>query len=315
MVITSPPYWGLRDYGLGARGIGLEPTPEAYVATLAEVFREVQRVLRDDGTCWLNCGDCYQSGSRGGYNRERAGVSKNIGATASDFSNAPNRLPQEGLKDKDLVGMPWRVAFALQADGWYLRSDIIWAKPNPMPESVTDRPTTAHEHVFLLAKRASYYYDAEAIKERVTGGSHPRGGGVHPKSGKNELHIDRRKRGFNARWRVKQNASFSAAVKNLVPLRNARTVWTIGSQPYPGAHFAVFPEALVTPCVLAGSAHWQADPRRCVVLDPFCGSGTVGVVARRHGRAFLGCDLKWDYLLQVRARLRGVQQRLHFGAV
>ncbi len=246
-VVTSPPYWGLRDYGLGPEGIGLEPTPQAYVASLVSVFREVRRVLRNDGVAWLNLGDCYQSGTRGGYSRARNGVNKNKGSSASDFTCAPNRLPQDGLKDKDLVGIPWRVAFALQDDGWYLRSDTIWAKSNPMPESVTDRPTRSHEYLFLLTKRAQYYYDHEAVQELAVQG-------------------------------------------NGTPFRNLRSVWTLPTQPYKGAHFAVFPEALVDPCIRAGSR--QGD----LVLDPFCGSGTVGVVSLRLGRSFLGIDLNPLYV-------------------
>lgn len=185
--------------------------------------------------------------------------------------------------------VPARLAIALQDDGWYLRSSIIWHKPNPMPEAVTDRPTKAHEHVFLLAKSATYYYDAAAIKEPVTGGSHSRGSGVNPKAGKNEASGDRRKEGFNERWRVKQNASFSAAVSGLVDERNKRDVWTVSTEPTPDAHFATFPRKLIEPCILAGC------PAGGVVLDPFGGSGTTGRVAEDHGRRWILFDLNPEY--------------------
>jgi DNA modification methylase len=187
--------------------------------------------------------------------------------------------------------MPWRVAFALQAGGWYLRSDIIWSKPNPMPESVTDRPTKAHEYLFLLTKSPRYYWDAEAVKQPVTGNSHPRGKGAHPKSAEPGSGI-------------KANASFSVAVRDLVDQRNIRSVWTIPTQPSPEAHFATFPEALVEPCILACSRVGD------LVFDPFAGSGTVGVVASRFGRGFVGCDLSLDYCRMARRRIHGTQPGL-----
>jgi len=248
-VVTSPPYWGLRDYGIQEQ-LGLEAIPEGYVAALVDVFREVWRVLRDDGTLWLNLGDCYNAYNGG------SGPSSRIDHPLNERNRQKPSVPtgfglrNKGLKPKDLVGIPWRVAFALQADGWYLRSDIIWAKPNPMPESVTDRPTKAHEYIFLLTKSERYVYDAEAIKEE----------GVV--------------------W-------YS---------RNRRSVWVIPSQPYPEAHFATFPEALVEPCVLAGS------PEGARVLDPFAGSGTVGQVCHRLGRRFVGLELSPAYCRLAYAR-------------
>jgi DNA modification methylase len=242
--VTSPPYWGLRDYKLGDAGIGLERTPEEYVANIVQVFREVWRVLRDDGTLWCNLGDC--------------------------------------IHDKQLQGIPWRVAFALQADGWYLRSDIIWAKPNPMPESVTDRPTKAHEYLFLLTKRARYYYDAEAVAEAsIRAGKFP--GGDYAGREVPE--------GVNHGWLNKTGVP---------PTRNRRDVWTIPTQPYRGAHFATYPEKLVEPCVLAGSRAGDT------VLDPFCGSGTTGAVARRLGREFVGLDMSAEYLELARKRIGAV---------
>lgn len=250
--VTSPPYWGLRDYG-HAWQLGLEATPEAYVAALVDVFREVRRVLRDDGTIWVNLGDSY-AGSRGAQSREHAGKhAPNVSALkAAQIRTGLLRTP--GLKPKDLVGIPWLVAFALRADGWYLRSDIIWAKRNPMPESVTDRPTKAHEYIFLLAKSARYYYDAAAIREPCSA----------------------RKDGANK-----------------------RTVWSVATHPFAGAHFATFPPALITPCILAGC------PVGGTVLDPFAGIGTTGMVALRHGRSFIGCELNPAYALMAKDRIDG----------
>jgi DNA modification methylase len=235
--ITSPPYWGLRDYG-NENQIGLEKTPEQYVAGMVEVFAGVHRVLADDATLWLNLGDSYVgTGSKGKYKDPKHAEGRNGQVVAVN-----NKV--EGLRSKNLVGIPWRVAFALQEFGWYLRQDIIWAKPNPMPESVTDRCTKSHEYLFLLSKSPKYYYDDFAIKEPT----------VTPNG-----------------------------------LRNKRDVWTIPTKPFKGAHFAVMPEALVEPCVLAGSQ--QGD----LVLDPFAGSGTVGVVALRHERNFVGIEVNLEY--------------------
>lgn len=331
--ISSPPYWGLRDYGVEGQ-IGLEETPEQYVARMVEVYREVWRVLRDDGTCWVNLGDTYG-------------------------------LRTKGLKPKDLVGIPWMVAFALRADGWYLRSDIIWSKPNPMPESVTDRPTKAHEYVFLLTKQPRYYYDAEAVKETALTAEWP---GIGPQHG-----------GVRDRGEAYEPMAVHAG-------RNRRSVWHIATQPYAEAHFATYPEKLVEPMVLAGTsergccpecgAPWRRvtakdrratrpgertkvhgtnsranvsrdpahkhewdgkvvgnrDPERhvtetrtvgweptcqhgrepvpCTVLDPFTGSGTTGVVACGHGRNFVGCELNPEYAAMARRRIGAVNPLL-----
>lgn len=289
--ITSPPYWGLRDYGL-ADGIGLERTPEEYVANIVQVFREVWRVLRDDGTLWLNLGDCYASDNKGSG-----------GPSEKQTSNRGSRYMSgrlnHGLKQKDLVGIPWRVAFALQADGWYLRSDIVWHKPNPMPESVTDRPTKSHEYVFLLAKQARYYYDAEAVREPSNGTWNSakdwkgRENLTAPELTKGADRELQRTRGFGPHHPDEDRTG-----------RNRRDVWTIATQPYKGAHFATYPEKLVEPCILAGSRAGDT------VLDPFCGSGTTGAVAKRHNRKFIGVDMNADYLEMARKRIESTQRML-----
>jgi len=282
--------------------IGLEATPDAYVQQMVTVFREVRRVLKDDGTVWLNLGDSYAGSGKGGNPDEGKQAtnkgSQSIGllygkvgdtARRAAVTNVTRKTWEIGAKPKDLLGIPWRVAFALQADGWYLRSDIVWHKPNPMPESVTDRPTKSHEYLFLLAKSERYYYDAEAIKEPVTGTAHARGNGVNPKAAANAAGN-------------KQNASFSKAVSGLVEWRNKRSVWTVPSQPFHGAHFATMPEKLVEPCILAGSRPGD------LVFDPFLGSGTVGAVAERLGRRWAGTDLNPTYhaLAKKRTAQRGL---------
>lgn len=237
-VVTSPPYWNLRDYGVEGQ-LGNEPSPEEYLANMMEVFQEVRRVLRNDGTLWLNMGDCYANdtkwgGSTGG---------KHVKSLHGESIGREKR--STGLPPKSLVGMPWRLALALQAEGWTLRSDIVWSKPSPMPESVNDRPTKSHEYIFLLTKNSQYYYDAYAIRESVTGGAHIRGGGVNPKAVPP---------GKGPHSRQRQNESFGRAVRHLVTSRNKRTAWEIPSQPYSGAHFATYPEELVRPCILAGTS-------------------------------------------------------------
>lgn len=272
-VVTSPPYWGLRDYGDNGQ-FGLEKTPEEYVERLVLLFRDLRRVLRDDGTAWLNLGDSY-AGSWGAQSRGDGYAEPQNNSRSWQIEAHPkttrtgsmDRIP--GLKPKDLVGIPWRVAFALQADGWYLRSDIIWSKPNPMPESVTDRPTKAHEYIFLLSKSARYYYDAEAIKESTVGGDAGNG--------------------FDRPHRLKHTNGNSETYID-IGRRNKRTVWHVATQPYPEAHFATFPPKLIEPCILAGC------PKGGVVLDPFHGSGTTGEVARRAGRNYVGIELNACYI-------------------
>ena len=274
--VTSPPYFGLRDYGHDGQ-IGLEPTPDEFVDALVAVFREVRRVLRDDGTLWLNLGDTYVNHSKpgGGY--------LTIGKRNTGGSKY-RPTPVAGLAAKNLIGIPWRVAFALQADGWYLRQDIIWHKANPMPESVRDRCTKAHEYIFLLSKSPRYYFDSESVKEEA----------LHPTV-----------RYKSTRKTKSQEAAFLGnAPTNLGRcgtaeggMRNRRSVWTVATKPFKGAHFATFPPDLIEPCVLAGA------PVGGVVLDPFGGAGTTGLVANRHGRLAILCELNPEYVEMARKRI------------
>ena len=281
--VTSPPYWGLRDYGNDGQ-LGLEQTPEEYVANMVQVFHEIKRVLRDDATLWLNLGDSYATGTKA----DRQEGNKSFGASTAKAQTVARIGTPQGLKTKDLVGIPWMVAFALRADGWYLRSDIIWHKPNPMPESVTDRPTKAHEYIFLLSKSQRYYYDHEAVKEEAVNegkivqcGPNSRADvdRVPRESLKQDLVANRRYTGFNERWANKP-----------VEGRNKRTVWTVATQPFAEAHFATFPPELIRPCILAGS------PKGGIVLDPFGGSGTTTLVASEEGRDSVYIDLSKEYM-------------------
>lgn len=409
-VVTSPPYWGLRDYGVapsiwgasdcahvwgdsvtvnatnhtdkrrwnhtrngrdeehptdkrvawlrtvvdqgkfcqscGAwRGaLGLEPTPELFVDHIVDIFAEVRRVLRDDGTLWLNLGDSYSGSGKGG-NPDEGKQSTNKGsqsigvlygktgetARQAALTNVSRRWTTEAcIRPKQLIGIPWRVAFALQSDGWYLRSDIIWAKPNPMPESVTDRPTKSHEYVFLLSKSERYYYDADAIAEPVSGAmllqmeqgygglgikDYESAGVQNPSSVKARIIANARLKGnartFRGGGAYTGGQSFDNSVDaprqshGNIPnddlTRNARSVWTIATQPYPDAHFATFPEALPERCICAGSK--MGD----LIFDPFIGSGTVGAVAERLGRRWVGTDLAYHDLSAARTAQRGLQ--------
>jgi DNA modification methylase len=272
--VTSPPYWGLRDYGINSQ-LGLEQTPQEYIANLLGVFREVWRVLREDGTLWLNLGDSYATNVHtGSYGKNADHCSLN--------SIARTRIPH-GLKAKDLCGIPWRVAFALQADGWYLRSDIIWYKPNPMPESVTDRPTKAHEYLFLLTKQERYFYDAEAIREN----SFCEAGSAGTWNGNRDFGLPNGQSRFG-------NPNLGGSIDGF---RNKRSVWTIPTQAYAEAHFATFPEDLIKPCILAGSRSGDT------VLDPFGGSGTTGKVAIEFGRRAVLIELNPDYVELARVRM------------
>jgi DNA modification methylase len=416
-VVTSPPYWGLRDYGIepqvweniedsehlckheweteiveremrrginladssantrgGAKKVatvphqrfemgdcrhcfawrgsfGLEPTPELYIKHAVWIFEEVRRVLKPQGTLWLNIGDCYAAGGgevpdyrgtrlpngRGDSpaicrvktraTRDGSHAGKNTAMAATGVMEQPNRRPLAGLKPKDLVGIPWMLAFALRNAGWYLRQDIIWNKPNPMPESVRDRCTKAHEYIFLLSKSRRYYFDAEAIAEEVTGNAHARGTGVNPKAQKwvsgwaagNESHdtlafnstqADKVGKLHSARApRPKQNESFSAAVTGLVEMRNKRSVWPIATEAFTEAHFATFPTELARNCIVAGC------PEGGTVLDPFNGAGTTGLVAVRYHRKYLGIELKAEYAEMARRRIADDRPLLNTPAV
>lgn len=303
-VVTSPPYFGLRDYGVAGQ-IGLEASPAEFVAVMVEVFRDVRRVLRADGTCWINLGDSYANdGKWGGHTGGKH-------VKALHCSPIGRNKRYTGLKAKDLIGIPWRVAFALQADGWYLRQDIIWSKPNPMPESVTDRCTKAHEYLFLLSKSPRYYFDNAAIAENATA-DHPPGN----KSHKGKTAYD----AGDAKHRTKEGlVAYSARRRGLTPrhtpyasscdqsglddvghggVRNKRTVWTIATQPFSEAHFATFPPALIEPCILAGC------PKGGTVLDPFGGAGTTGLVADRHGRDAILIELNPEYAAIAERRIK-----------
>jgi DNA modification methylase len=289
--VTSPPYWGLRDYGNDGQ-LGLEPTPQEFVENLCKVFDEVWRVLADDGTVWVNLGDSYAGSGKGGQSAEKRSAN-----WQPEYSN--KGLVPEGLKAKDLVGIPWRFAFAMQDRGWYLRQDIIWAKPNPMPESVTDRCTKAHEYIFLLTKNPRYYFDHEAIKEPASAESAARENRGRSEGHKNAngvpgqtAHSMHRPRFGGKKYGDSDDKKFSTYSGNEYvanDTRNKRSVWTVNTKGYKEAHFAVYPPELITPCVLAGSAEGDT------VLDPFSGSGTTGEVALTHGRNYVGVELNPEY--------------------
>jgi DNA modification methylase len=333
-VVTSPPYWGLRDYGVSGQ-LGLERTPDEYVAKMVEGFREVRRVLRNDGTLWLNLGDSYSGGgnyrgvdsedtltSKQSSNRGARGLSQLLGT----------RDKETGCKPKDLVGIPWLMAFALRADGWYLRQDIIWSKPNPMPESVRDRCTKAHEYIFLLSKSERYYYDQDAILEPVSLSTHARlsqeveaqigseranggqktngnmkavgrsswkGSEFHTgKTGEHQLGRSQKDRKLAEPGSgIKSNESFSNAVCLLVEQRNKRSVWNVTTRGYSEAHFATFPPEIPETCIKAGC------PENGTVLDPFNGAGTTGLVATRLGRNYIGIELNPEYIAMATKRI------------
>ena len=297
--VTSPPYWGLRDYKSEGM-IGLEPSLGEWLKKIIEVFGEVRRVLRDDGTLWCNMGDCYNSGASGAQGD--TGQMKNRTVTRHRIEGIVRAV--ETLKRKDMVGQPWRLAFALQDAGWYLRRDIIWHKPNPMPETVYDRPTTSHEYIFLLSKSPKYFYNAREAREAVTGNTHARGHGVNQKikmpdgwdtgeGAHGTIHRNGRQIG---KTRPRQNTSFSSAVAGAVDDRNWRSVWTIPTEKYSGDHFATFPQALAQRCIIAGTKFND------IVLDPFAGSGTTGKVALELGRQAILCELNPEYVKLIRQR-------------
>lgn len=293
--VTSPPYFGLRDYGHDGQ-IGLEPTPEEYVRKMVEVFREVRRVLRDDGTLWLNLGDSYAS-----YRDGKATPDTTRGESTGTLvpkGEAKNRMASTfagtGIKHKDLIGIPWRVAFALQSDGWYLRQDIIWHKPNPMPESVRDRCTKAHEYIFLLSKSERYFFDSNAIRQPAAENS------------KGKTWDERKAMGFRGDTKHPTKDAIEAGLRipSFAPNENGvnrRSVWTVTTKSFKGAHFATFPPDLIEPCILAGC------PQGGTVLDPFGGSGTTGIVAKKHGRKAVLIELNPAYAEMARGRIAETQ--------
>ena len=281
--VTSPPYYGLRDYGGEDSQIGQEQTPEEYIEQMVQVFREVRNVLTDDGTLWVNLGDSYYNYRPG----SKAYVKQTVASNNQDLPEySPKRSTKlDGLKEKDLIGIPWMFAFAMRADGWYLRQDIIWHKPNPMPESVRDRCTKSHEYIFLFSKNKKYFYDNEAIKEpakdwgtrdRTNGKYHNEGTGLQPHSGLTKSYAK----------------------------KNKRSVWSVTKKPYKGAHFAVFPPELIEPCILAGSEKGDT------ILDPFMGSGTTAMVAKKLNRHYIGCELHENYGNLIEERVSPYDNKL-----
>tara|TARA_R100001594_G_scaffold7420_1_gene20071 strand:+ start:978 stop:1904 length:927 start_codon:yes stop_codon:yes gene_type:complete len=283
-VVTSPPYWGLRDYGSDGQ-LGLEETPEEYVENMVEVFREIKRVLKNDGTVWLNLGDTYLAQTGKGF----PGTGQRNIPNSSKYAAKKIKRPKS-LKPKNIIGIPWRVAFALQSDGWYLRQDIIWHKPNPMPESVKDRCTKSHEYIFLLTKSAKYYYNIDAIRE------------PHQTNSVNKMR-DRSTESYNNSY-IKDRFSKGERPQGHENGRNKRSVWSINTKPYKEAHFAVFPPKLPELCIKAGSA--KGD----IILDPFFGSGTTGWVAQRLGRKWIGVELNPEYIKIANKRFQ--QQELFY---
>ena len=286
--VTSPPYFGLRDYGHAGQ-MGLEPTPDEFVSELVNVFREVRRVLRDDGTLWLNLGDSYAGSGKGrnGDGSPNVDLQSKQATSAGTIIGNLIKSKTPDCKPKDLIGIPWRVAFALQADGWYLRQDIIWHKPNPMPESVTDRCTKAHEYIFLLSKSPKYYFDHEAIKEPVAASSIIRltQPNISAQVGSNRVPF-------------KTNGTMKAVGNT--EMRNKRSVWTVTTKPFKSPHFATFPQDLIEPCILAGC------PEGGTVLDPFGGAGTTGLVAKRNNRNAILIELNSEYVEIIKNRTDGV---------
>lgn len=291
-IVTSPPYYGLRDYGVEGQ-IGQEKTPEKYIQRLVKVFHEAKRVLADDGVLWVNVGDSYASAAKNRTKEQAARKSTLAGGKSSQIAckDQPNKIT-EGLKAKDLIGIPWMLAFALRADGWYLRQDIIWHKPNPMPESVTDRCTRAHEFLFMLTKKAKYYYDADAIKTYPKNYSF---NGPHFSDAKKVSSL-KRQRGDKQRGHSKRHAGFNeqwdqmTTAEQMSMPANKRSVWTVATKPFSDAHFAVFPEELIVDCIKSGSRVND------IILDPFMGAGTTALVSAKHGRRFVGFELNKEYI-------------------
>jgi len=342
--ITSPPYWGLRNYNCDGQ-LGLEKTPEEYVKKMVEVFGEVKRVLRKDGTLWLNLGSNY-AGSGGAHKEHHAnpGLSKSFERDGVSHDTSPSRNVK--FKSKDLVPIPWMVAMALQADGWWLRQDIIWSKPNPMPESVTDRCTKSHEYIFLLSKSVKYYYDNESIREPagIRGNANSFRGGAYCDGNKDNALLGKRTVSGNTKIKIpagwdtgkgshgsfhregRGNPAYSFARKTAtqgkpgsqdqhrenrediqyIETRNKRSVWTVATYPFKKAHFATFPPKLIEPCILAGC------PKDGIVIDPFMGAGTVGFVAKENNRNYIGIELNPDYIKIANQRISQAQPQFDF---
>lgn len=289
MCVTSPPYYALRNYGGGESEIGLEKTPREYIESLVAVFREVKRVLKDDGTLWLNIGDSY-CGSKTGSEGNNKSTLKGGKSNQREAGKRPDKKPWNGIKQKDLIGIPWMLAFALREDGWYLRQDIIWSKRNCLPESVTDRCTRSHEYIFLLSKKPKYYYDYKAVQE--------------PTVTYDNTIRDRDTTKLN---NTPGRTRMAGLTTNQYEMRNKRDVWSIATIPYSGAHFATFPEELIKPCILAGSREGDT------VLDPFNGAGTTGVVCVKLGRNYVGTELNPEYVAMAEKRIEDTRVELEYG--
>ena len=300
MCVTSPPYYGLRDYGVNGQ-IGIESSPSEYTEVLVAVFQEVRRILKPDGTLWLNIGDSYAGSGKGAWSKpiEKRPSSKQVYHCKSDDRNATMPKRWKNIKAKDLLGIPWLLAFSLRDDGWYLRSDVIWQKPNCLPEAVKDRPTKSYEHLFLLAKQANYYYDRTAIMEPIAKSTFPR----------NKRAVAENKHTGDVPGQSIQTILQPRSSMGNSGMRNKRDVWNISTNGYrANGHYAVFPEKLVEPCILAGC------PAGGVVLDPFFGSGTVGVVCRRLGRQYIGIELNHKYCVLAQARIDKVKEGTSIGS-
>lgn len=312
--MTSPPYYGLRDYGVDGQ-IGLEPTPEEYIIRLIDVFHEVWRVLRNDGTLWINIGDSYAGSGKGAWGNKTAQKETYVPDTGGAVARMAKTF--EGIKPKDLIGIPWMLAFALRTDGWYLRQDIIWQKPNAMPESVTDRCTKSHEYIFLLSKSPHYYFDAESISEKVTLSTvirlsqdveHQKGYERVPGKTNGTMKAVAPRFG-GKKYTEDPDAFFRTKSGNIYEFherRNKRDVWNVSTQPFKEAHFATFPPELIKPCILAGC------PENGTVIDPFMGSGTTGATAAKLNRNFIGFDLNPDYCNMANRRTEPILAQLHF---
>lgn len=324
-VVTSPPYWGLRDYGHDGQ-MGLEKTPQEYVEKMVMVFREIKRVLKNDGTVWLNLGDSYSGSGKGGQSEEKRsinwqpkyGQSQKITA---ETKPAGKKRTVDDYKPKDLIGIPWMVAFALRSDGWYLRQDIIWAKPNPMPESVKDRCTKSHEHIFLLSKSAKYYFDQEAIREKAKDTSVLRayktpagwdtsvgdgGHGSFHKNGREKGHVKfKQLPGYGGGGNGFAGHSGNRTSYGKIHITaNKRSVWTVATKPYKEAHYATFPTELIKPCILAGC------PENGIVLDPFIGSGTTAEVALTYNRYFIGIEINPENIKLIEKRINPILNQM-----